>query len=265
MAYRDYNTIKGAWTLKEDQKLSEYIKDHGAKTWKIVATKTGLSRSPKSCRFRWLNYLRPNIKRGNMSDQEEDLILRLHKLIGNRWSLIAGRLPGRTDNEIKNYWNSHLTKRVGHPIANETLNFSSYPRLKAWEKGNMKKINDRAANLFTLVKYHIDHWTIESINLQPWADSAVSGLDDVQAATLLSRKRMPLQVLNGNYEYYLEDRCWRQLTGTTGIPLDPPLNISPHLSLPIDRFPEDGEYRYVRTHCTWGWYYTYGSYINRGS
>ncbi|KAF6139940.1 hypothetical protein GIB67_037829 [Kingdonia uniflora] len=112
MASRDYNTIKGAWTLEEDRKLSEYIEVHGAKKWKIVATKTGLNRSPKSCRFRWLNYLRPNIKRGNITDQEEDLILRLHKLIGNRWSLIAGRLPGRTDNEIKNYWNSHLSKKV---------------------------------------------------------------------------------------------------------------------------------------------------------
>uniref|UniRef100_A0A7N0V4H9 Uncharacterized protein n=1 Tax=Kalanchoe fedtschenkoi TaxID=63787 RepID=A0A7N0V4H9_KALFE len=70
------------------------------------------NRSGKSCRLRWLNYLKPGIKRGNMSEDEEDLIQRLHKLLGNRWSLIAGRLPGRTDNEIKNYWNFHLKTRV---------------------------------------------------------------------------------------------------------------------------------------------------------
>ncbi|KAG8659483.1 transcription factor MYB114 isoform X2 [Manihot esculenta] len=103
---------KGAWTAEEDKILAEYIEVHGAKRWKAVAMKAGLKRCGKSCRLRWLNYLRPNIKRGNISDEEEDLILRLHKLLGNRWSLIAGRLPGRTDNEIKNYWNSHLSKKI---------------------------------------------------------------------------------------------------------------------------------------------------------
>ncbi|PKI41545.1 hypothetical protein CRG98_038056 [Punica granatum] len=103
---------KGAWTAEEDQKLSQYIEIHGPKRWKTIAMKSGLNRCGKSCRLRWLNYLRPNIKRGNISDEEEDLILRLHKLLGNRWSLIAGRLPGRTDNEIKNYWNSHLSKKI---------------------------------------------------------------------------------------------------------------------------------------------------------
>nr|GEV13268.1 transcription factor MYB114-like [Tanacetum cinerariifolium] len=102
---------RGAWTAEEDEKLAEAIEIHGPKKWTVIATKAGLQRCGKSCRLRWLNYLRPNIKRGNISDQEEDLIIRLHKLLGNRWSLIAGRLPGRTDNEIKNYWNSHLSKK----------------------------------------------------------------------------------------------------------------------------------------------------------
>lgn len=59
-----------------------------------------------------MNYLRPDIKRGNITPDEDDLIIRLHALLGNRWSLIAGRLPGRTDNEIKNYWNTHLSKKL---------------------------------------------------------------------------------------------------------------------------------------------------------
>ena len=74
-------------------------------------------RCGKSCRLRWMNYLRPGIKRGNISEDEEDLIVRLHGLLGNRWSLIAGRLPGRTDNEIKNYWNTHLLKKLNSAAA----------------------------------------------------------------------------------------------------------------------------------------------------
>lgn len=78
----------------------------------------GLLRCGKSCRLRWMNYLRPDIKRGNITADEDDLIIKLHALLGNRWSLIAGRLPGRTDNEIKNYWNSHLSKRLAMTTEN---------------------------------------------------------------------------------------------------------------------------------------------------
>ncbi|KAL0329498.1 UNVERIFIED_CONTAM: Transcription factor [Sesamum radiatum] len=102
---------RGAWTADEDAKLAQYVEIHGPRRWKSVAVKSGLNRCGKSCRLRWLNYLRPDIMRGNISDAEDDLILRLHRLLGNRWSLIARRLPGRTDNEIKNYWNAHLRKK----------------------------------------------------------------------------------------------------------------------------------------------------------
>ncbi|XP_068659479.1 transcription factor MYB1-like [Aristolochia californica] len=103
---------RGAWTAAEDKILTEYIKVHGEGSWRNLPKRAGLKRCGKSCRLRWLNYLRPDIKRGNITQDEEELIIRLHKLLGNRWSLIAGRLPGRTDNEIKNYWNTNLGKRV---------------------------------------------------------------------------------------------------------------------------------------------------------
>ncbi|KAK9715696.1 hypothetical protein RND81_06G183100 [Saponaria officinalis] len=103
---------KGAWTAMEDKILMDYIKAHGEGRWRNLPKRAGLKRCGKSCRLRWLNYLRPDIKRGNITPDEEELIVRLHKLLGNRWSLIAGRLPGRTDNEIKNYWNTNLSKRV---------------------------------------------------------------------------------------------------------------------------------------------------------
>ncbi|KAG6417174.1 hypothetical protein SASPL_119325 [Salvia splendens] len=103
---------RGAWTAEEDELLRDYIKREGEGGWRTLPKKAGLLRCGKSCRLRWMNYLRPSVKRGRISEDEEDLILRLHRLLGNRWSLIAGRIPGRTDNEIKNYWNTHLSKKL---------------------------------------------------------------------------------------------------------------------------------------------------------
>uniref|UniRef100_A0A7N0UHM0 Uncharacterized protein n=1 Tax=Kalanchoe fedtschenkoi TaxID=63787 RepID=A0A7N0UHM0_KALFE len=103
---------RGPWTPREDTLLTNYIQTHGEGNWRSLPKKAGLLRCGKSCRLRWMNYLRPDIKRGNISSDEDDLIIRLHILLGNRWSLIAGRLPGRTDNEIKNYWNTHLSKKL---------------------------------------------------------------------------------------------------------------------------------------------------------
>ncbi|XWS30814.1 hypothetical protein CRYUN_Cryun23aG0022400 [Craigia yunnanensis] len=102
---------KGAWTEEEDILLKKCIEKYGEGKWHQVPSRAGLNRCRKSCRLRWLNYLRPNIKRGDFADDEVGLIIRLHKLLGNRWSLIAGRLPGRTANDVKNYWNTHLLKK----------------------------------------------------------------------------------------------------------------------------------------------------------
>ncbi|KAF8390153.1 hypothetical protein HHK36_024675 [Tetracentron sinense] len=103
---------KGPWTPEEDQKLLAYIEEHGHGSWRALPAKAGLQRCGKSCRLRWTNYLRPDIKRGKFSLQEEQTIIQFHALLGNRWSAIATHLPKRTDNEIKNYWNTHLKKRL---------------------------------------------------------------------------------------------------------------------------------------------------------
>ncbi|XP_058078619.1 transcription factor MYB1-like [Magnolia sinica] len=107
-----YGVRKGAWTAEEDNLLRKCIEMYGEGKWRQVPLRAGLTRCRRSCRLRWLNYLHPNIKRGVFDQDEVDLIVRLHKLLGNRWSLIAGRLPGRTANDIKNYWNSHLSKSL---------------------------------------------------------------------------------------------------------------------------------------------------------
>ncbi|KAI0500645.1 hypothetical protein KFK09_018861 [Dendrobium nobile] len=143
---------RGAWTPEEDMRLMAYIRKFGHGNWRALpkqaghypllslsplnfysvpaseertvryplgterraalGTERGLLRCGKSCRLRWINYLRPDIKRGNFSIEEEETIIKLHGLLGNKWSKIASSLPGRTDNEIKNVWNTHLKKRL---------------------------------------------------------------------------------------------------------------------------------------------------------
>ncbi|KAG1338237.1 transcription factor MYB60 [Cocos nucifera] len=106
------NIKKGPWTPEEDIILVSYIQEHGPGNWKSVPTNTGLMRCSKSCRLRWTNYLRPGIKRGNFTPHEEGMIIHLQALLGNRWAAIASYLPQRTDNDIKNYWNTHLKKKI---------------------------------------------------------------------------------------------------------------------------------------------------------
>ncbi|XP_073123956.1 myb-related protein 306-like [Henckelia pumila] len=103
---------KGPWTPDEDILLVSYVQEHGPGNWKSVPTHTGLTRCSKSCRLRWTNYLRPGIKRGSFTDQEEKMIIQLQALLGNKWAAIASYLPERTDNDIKNYWNTHLKKKL---------------------------------------------------------------------------------------------------------------------------------------------------------
>ncbi|XP_077224752.1 myb-related protein 306-like [Tasmannia lanceolata] len=103
---------KGPWTPEEDIILVSYIQEHGPGNWRAVPANTGLLRCSKSCRLRWTNYLRPGIKRGNFTEHEEKMIIHLQALLGNRWAAIASYIPERTDNDIKNYWNTHLKKKL---------------------------------------------------------------------------------------------------------------------------------------------------------
>ncbi|KAK4488690.1 hypothetical protein RD792_004464 [Penstemon davidsonii] len=141
---------KGPWAPTEDKLLTNYIRSHGEGRWRSLPKKAGLLRCGKSCRLRWMNYLRPGIKRGDFSHGEDDIIMRMHSLLGNRWSLIAGRLPGRTDNEIKNYWNTHLSKKL-KIIQDDNIDIRNLPllvNLPANHNGSMhgKKDSENTVN-----------------------------------------------------------------------------------------------------------------------
>nr|XP_004252934.1 transcription factor MYB108-like [Solanum lycopersicum] len=127
---------RGSWTVEEDFTLMNHIALHGEGRWNSLARSAGLKRTGKSCRLRWLNYLRPDVRRGNITLEEQLLILQLHSRWGNRWSKIAQYLPGRTDNEIKNYWRTRVQKQakqlkcdVNSKEFKDTLHYLWIPRL----------------------------------------------------------------------------------------------------------------------------------------
>ncbi|XP_058735509.1 transcription factor MYB102-like [Vicia villosa] len=155
---------RGPWTQEEDQKLIDYIHKHGYGNWRLLPKNAGLQRCGKSCRLRWTNYLRPDIKRGRFSFDEEETIIQLHSILGNKWSAIASRLPGRTDNEIKNYWNTHIRKRlmrmgidpVTHSPRLDLLDLSSILNSSFYASASMMnpEILKLAASLFSSQENH---------------------------------------------------------------------------------------------------------------
>nr|WHU31423.1 R2R3-MYB transcription factor [Echinacea purpurea] len=143
---------RGAWSDEEDKLLTHYIQTHGEGQWRSMPSKAGLLRCGKSCRLRWINYLRPGIKRGNFTAEEDDIIIRLHTIHGSRWSFIASELSGRTDNEIKNYWNSHLKRKLAsgsddnQPADAAKNNKKPRKKRKSGIKPEHKSTNDKTSN-----------------------------------------------------------------------------------------------------------------------
>ncbi|KAL2514452.1 myb domain protein 83 [Forsythia ovata] len=156
---------KGLWSPEEDEKLMNYMLTNGQGCWSDIARNAGLQRCGKSCRLRWINYLRPDLKRGAFSPQEEELIIHLHSILGNRWSQIAARLPGRTDNEIKNFWNSTVKKRLKNNNNNSTSSQNNSDSISEPNKGTVME-GMMAMHEYDVAAMYIDSSSSSSSSIQ---------------------------------------------------------------------------------------------------
>ncbi|XP_065879084.1 transcription factor MYB35 [Euphorbia lathyris] len=147
------NVKRGLWTPEEDAKMLAYVSTHGIGNWTNVPKRAGLNRCGKSCRLRWTNYLRPDLKHDNFTPHEEDLIINLHQAVGSRWSLIAKWLPGRTDNDVKNYWNTKLRKKLQKmgidPVTHKPFSqiFSDYGNISTTTNSSAIPVSSFNSNL----------------------------------------------------------------------------------------------------------------------
>ncbi|XP_059642518.1 transcription factor DUO1-like [Cornus florida] len=129
---------KGQWTAEEDEVLINFVKKYGPRDWSSIRSKGLLPRTGKSCRLRWVNKLRPNLKIGcKFSAEEERVVIELQARFGNKWATIASNLPGRTDNDVKNFWSTRQKKLA------RILKSSSSQRSKSRKnKGKAMDVND---------------------------------------------------------------------------------------------------------------------------
>ncbi|XP_020169007.1 transcription factor MYB30 [Aegilops tauschii subsp. strangulata] len=190
---------RGPWTAEEDMTLVAHIEQHGHSNWRALPKQAGLLRCGKSCRLRWINYLRPDIKRGNFTSEEEDAIIQLHAMLGNRWSTIAARLPGRTDNEIKNVWHTHLKKR---------LESSSKPSGQAAPKRKAKKPAVSASALEGPTSKPASS-PGQSLSMSPGKSLSTSSATDYSMASSLENTGSS----SSSEEFQIDDSFWSETLG----------------------------------------------------
>ncbi|CAM8996586.1 unnamed protein product [Rhodiola kirilowii] len=196
---------KGPWTAEEDTKLINFIITNGQCCWRAVPKLAGLKRCGKSCRLRWTNYLRPDLKRGLLNEEEEQLVIDLHASLGNRWSKIAAKLPGRTDNEIKNHWNTHIKKKLKRmgidPITHKPIN-----------KEEMSSANEDLNQHENASKEDHDvedgFQEVTVVNVNSSVPSSSSGDDQVKDSTKVCNSE---DESNSVMDYILSEAFWSSL------------------------------------------------------
>ncbi|KAK4375571.1 hypothetical protein RND71_006248 [Anisodus tanguticus] len=186
---------KGLWTKAEDAILMDYVAKHGEGNWSSVHKKSGLARCGKSCRLRWANHLRPDLKKDAFTPEEENSIIEMQAKMGNKWSRMAAELPGRTDNEIKNYWNTRLKKQrhAGLSMYPPEVCFPAFSENKENKELGTSSSTNSHPNLLPINSFEIP--SVESKNFEPrqqfypprLLNIAASSFLDIPATSILDQ------------------------------------------------------------------------------
>ncbi|KAK1562418.1 hypothetical protein Q3G72_011619 [Acer saccharum] len=192
---------KGPWHEEEDKHLITFVTLLGDRKWDYIARVSGIKRCGKSCRLRWLNYLRPNIKHGDISIEEEQIILQLHEQWGNKWARIARSLPGRTDNEIKNYWRTHLRRKI----------------MQAREQENLQCKREDGKQDFLFQKVDFDVQTYEADEHKPVDDTSGTSNTSLDALGFSSSAvtNSPYEVQFFDWDYNCTESCISYTSGNS--------------------------------------------------
>ncbi|XP_074584569.1 transcription factor GAMYB-like isoform X2 [Curcuma longa] len=241
---------KGPWTVSEDAILLNYVKKHGEGNWNAVQKHTGLSRCGKSCRLRWANHLRPNLKKGSFTPEEEQLIIELHAKMGNKWARMAALMPGRTDNEIKNYWNTRIKRRqrAGLPLYPPNICYPVSEENQQYKNSSEYMLSDKQANdHFQGSNFEIPDTVLNNFNATHGSLYSASPFSDINVNSLLSQSFEPQNNTFGNstlsymkhseklypaipggisdghstFAYMVLEPTGKQLTSILGYPCDP--------------------------------------------
>ncbi|KAL8488826.1 hypothetical protein ACS0TY_024941 [Phlomoides rotata] len=197
------NVKKGPWSTEEDAKLKTYIEKFGTGgNWIALPQKIGLKRCGKSCRLRWLNYLRPNIKHGGFTEEEDNIICSLYISIGSRWSIIAAQLPGRTDNDIKNYWNTRLKKKLlGRRKQSNTSRASNPEQKDGNEEDSAYNLQNLSNSALERLQLHMHLQTLQNpfssfhnMNLNPLQQKMIQTLNSMNDINQDSLMHQPVSL-----------------------------------------------------------------------
>ncbi|WCJ28626.1 myb domain protein 67 [Euphorbia peplus] len=188
---------RGLWSPEEDEKLVKYITTYGHGSWSSVPKLAGLQRCGKSCRLRWINYLRPDLKRGTFTAQEEQIIIDVHRILGNRWAQIAKHLPGRTDNEVKNFWNSCIKKK----LISQGLDPKTHNLIPAHQRTNqnIRNNNKLLSNNNLPQSHHQVPFSIITLHSNiTTTSSSMDIINNPQFLTLPNTQTSPLPIFNSS-------------------------------------------------------------------